>query len=182
MTESFNLFKFRWWQLGALLSIVLVVWWLTTWNLAIASAKARDWERKEQLKRIGNTLVSGYLVDNKGLPPMTQDWQMMGCEAEMCLTGDMPGPVCNWRSDAPTRAKWRCEGLIYIDPMSISPDNRDTPGPDTYKYKRVTAETAFLETCLERSDDPEMRSVSESQMGWTEEECPSGVIYQWPGR
>lgn len=178
--QNFRLFQMAWWQWLGLVSVLVVVWYLILWNLDISSAKARDWERREQIKKIGNSLIGGYSVEHAGLPPMNKAWQIQGCQADICPLEVSEARGCNWSSDAPLQDHWRCGQSIYIDPFPRNPDNKQTEGPDSHKYKRIDARTMVLETCLERDDDPEASPLGNSKIGWTMEECPSGAIFQWP--
>lgn len=149
------------------------------YNITIAQGKARDWERKEQAKRVFNTLDAGYRKSMAGFPPNSDKYEIKGCGDQVCPLLPGQGTACSWGSDKPAMHLACGENdFMWLSPL---PDNPLTPGPDALRYKNLGLD-AVVEVCLERKDDAEGTGLDKSKIGWTSEDCPSGVLLIWPER
>ena len=174
-----------WWRLSwlaylSLLMILALVAGLIKYNLDNARAKARDWDRLDQLKYVYKQLQASYLPQVGRLPPHTKDWQLTGCGGICPLEQSdvQPDQVCDWISGQKPDLLI-CSQQSFITPLPGLHDNPLTSGPDRVKYKRLGPSQAVLEICLEKPN-PEARGLDQSLIGWTKSECPSGLIFVWP--
>ncbi len=162
---------------GMVVAAVLVLGGMFFYNIEVAKGKARDWERKEQAKRVFNTLDVGYRMEVGGFPPHSDRYEIRGCGDAVCPLSEGEGTACQWGSDKPA-IHLACGELDFMRLASV-PDNPNTKAGDALKYKNLGTD-AVVEVCLERADDPEAISMERSKIGWTREECPSGMVLIWP--
>ncbi len=148
---------------------------LAQYNLSLGAKKARDFERKEQMKSVANSM-NGYLINNQAYPPSGPDYTFRSCGDLKCPIEDNQGMVCKWPTGIAVTS-WRCSKHIYVV-LPKQPDNASTKGEDVYRYVRLSKEEFVLESCLELSSDNEAVRVEKSMTGLNGENCPSGVIYQ----
>ena len=166
-----------WLSLGAILAAVVS---LTKYNLDNAQAKARDWNRLDQIKFVYKQLSGPYLRQVGSLPPHTEGWQLTGCGGRCPLGSEdiTSDNICNWRSGVKSKSL-ACSDESYITPLPALYDNPQTSGPDQVKYKRLSPAQAVLEVCLEKPNS-EASTLDQSLIGWRIDECPSGLIFIWP--
>lgn len=139
-------------ELLVVVSLIGILSTLVIANLNSARERARDAQRKSDLRNI-QTALRLYYNDFSGYPASnpTSGGMIVGC-----------GGSCSWAS------AWVRNGVTY---MNILP--RDPLSTQSYRYISASAgsEVYTLEACLEnRSDD---RGVATSDTSW----CPSGWKY-----
>jgi type II secretory pathway pseudopilin PulG len=149
---------------------------LALYHFNQANAKARDFERKEQIKSVAS-ILEDYLIDNGAYPPSTGKKQFTGCGDPLCPIKNNAGIPCNWHQNA-TPNSLACGEYIYMNPVPRAPKNPKYKGLVTHHYQRLESRKIVLETCLELKNDIEARPVNISQTGFTPNDCRSGVIFQ----
>lgn len=146
------------------------------YHFNLANAKARDFERKEQIKQIASVL-DDYLADNGAFPPDSGKKQLTGCGDLECPLHYGDGIPCNWHQNA-TPNNLACGEYIYLDPVPRSPMNPAYNGLPTHHYQRLSPRSMVLETCLELKSDIEAQSIDTSRTGFNNQICRSGAIFQ----
>jgi general secretion pathway protein G len=145
-------------EMLVVISIIGILATLVAANLNSARSRARDAERKSDLKNI-ETALRIYYNDKGSYPANDSGSQMKACD---------PGGTasCSWGS------QWSVDSTVYMqtlpkDPLSPAQEYRYTMGSaaspsDTDAY--------ILQACLENKSD----SNGVAAGGW----CPSGVMFQ----
>ena len=157
-------------------TIVLALVFLANFHFNLANSKARDYERKEQLKQIASSFED-YLVDNGAYPTSNNKYQFTGCGDTICPTNSGKGINCNWHQNA-TPNNLACGKYIYLDPVPRAPMNPKMPDPAEHRYFRPQSNKMVIETCLELKGDIEAQPIEISQTGLNYDNCSSGVIFQ----
>lgn len=156
-------------------SIIISLGLLANYHFNLAKSKARDFERKEQLKQVA-AVLEDYLIDNQAYPPSTGKYQFTGCGDIQCptKTGGIP---CRWHQNAVPHSL-ACGKYIYMDQIPRAPENPQIPGKASHRYLRPEPRKMILETCLELKSDIEAQPTDTSQTGYNRQNCRSGVIFQ----
>lgn len=136
-------------ELLVVVSLIGVLATLVLANLNAARQRARDAQRKSDIRNI-QTALRLYYNDNTGFPASSSG-KIVGCDG-----------TCGW-GDA-----WANDGITY---MNILPS--DPLSSQTYKYTSsgAGAETYTLEACFENKSDD--KGVTTTDTSW----CPSGWKY-----
>lgn len=142
-------------ELLVVISIIGLLATLMMANLTSARGRARDAQRKSDLKNISTALRLYY--NDRGSFPAGSSGNIVACSSYTT-------PVsCNWGS------AWAVGTTTY---MQILP--RDPITTQSYKYTPDPANDTFtLEGCLENKSDD--RGVTTSDTSW----CPSGWEYKF---
>ena len=140
-------------ELLVVVSLIGVLATLVLANLNAARERARDAQRKSDIRNI-QTALRLYYNDNAGYPAASS-YSIVGCDGS-----------CTWGSP------WVDSGITY---MNILPSDPLQPVPtetlQSYRYTSTDDETYVLEACLEnKSDDKGIETADET---W----CPSGWKY-----
>lgn len=157
--------------------IILGLGLMANYHFNLANAKARDYERKQQIKQIAGVLED-YKKDNGAFPPSTSQKEFTGCGDTYCPTENGKGIPCNWEQNS-TPNSLTCGEYIYLDPIPRAPMNPAMPGKIArHHYVRISPREMVLETCLELKKDIEAKPVAISLTGYNQTNCTSGVIFQ----
>ncbi len=159
------------------MGIVLALGLLARFQFSLAKAKARDFERKDEVKAVANALED-YLTDMGAYPPTGSGWRLTGCGDVTCPTEDGEGIVCRW-DEGEVPNDLACGEYIYLQPVPRSPENPKVKGRVAHRYLRLAKQKMVLETCLELRSDVEATSVEKSLTGFSKDNCTSGVIFQF---
>lgn len=143
-------------ELLVVISVIGILATLVTANLSSARSRARDAERKSDLKNI-QTALRLYFNDHGRYPRSTGSGNIIGCGA----TGTN---LCPWGSE------WNNGTTIYMSTLPKDPSTSTQYylyqlGSDTDNYT--------LSSCLENKSDTACKSISIP--GWT---CPSDCVFQ----
>lgn len=120
-------------------------------NFRNAQARARDAERKSDMRQIQNALRL-YYNDYGKYPASDSSFQILGC-------GSAGTTACAYGS------AWTAGSRTYMDPL---PDDPKTT-PD-YRYTRVNLDSYTVTACLENSGDREGKTAGD----W----CASAWMYE----
>src|SRR3989344_4967747 len=162
---------------STVISIVLVIGLLANYQFNLARSKAQDFERKDHIKGVANALTD-YLTDNGAYPQTADGWRLTGCGDMVCPVDEGEGIVCEWdNKDVPNDLA--CGSYIYLQPVPRTPDNPKQIGRWAYHYLRLENQKMVLEACLELKSDAEVTMIDRSLTGFTDENCRSGVIFQF---
>jgi len=131
-------FEFKGFTLIELLIVMVVIGILATLvlaNLSSARSRARDAQRKSDLRQIQNALQL-YRNDYGAFPGSSGDFKINGC-------GTGGTSVCSWGSS------WTAGSQTYINKLPVDPatDGR------TYRYNNINSDDYELKACLENSGD-----------------------------
>lgn len=124
-------------------------------NFRNAQQKARDAERKSDLRQIQSALRL-YYNDYGKYPVATSTLGIGGCGTN----GNSP---CIWGTAWTAGASSKS----YIDPLPKDPSSID------YRYSRVNLDSFLLQACLENANDMDGKAVSPA---WAT--CSSGKMYE----
>jgi type II secretion system protein G len=146
-------------ELLVVISIIGILATLITANLNSARSRARDAQRKSDLKNM-STALRLYYNDRGVFPVKDASYQIMGCTSY-----DSPAS-CVWGTEWSVGSG--TEKTIYMsilpkDPLSPSQDYRYEPG--------ATGDTFVLSACLENSSDNQGLAASEIS-------CTSNWMFQ----
>jgi len=136
-------------ELLVVVSLIGILATLILANLNSARERARDAQRKSDLRNI-NTALRLYYNDFGGYPANSASGEIMGC-------GSSGTSTCSWSGP------WQTTATTY---MSILPG--DPVSSQAYVYTRLDQDTFTIQACLENPSDED---------GQEEGSCDSGVMY-----
>ncbi len=134
MSKNFN-FGFTLIELLVVISIIGILTTLVAANLNSARSRARDAERKGDVKNI-LTALRLYFNDYGSYPRSDSSGNILGCGA----SGDV---LCSWGSG------WNNGGSTTY--MSVLP--KDPLPSQSYFYKQTSSDTFSVSACLENKSD-----------------------------
>lgn len=142
-------------ELLVVISIIGLLATLMMANLTSARGRARDAQRKSDLKNIATALRLYY--NDRGSYPAASGGKIIACNSYSI-------PVaCNWGST------WIVSSTTYMQTLP-----KDPLSAQYYKYTADSANDTFtLESCLENKSDD--KGVVASDITW----CPSGWEYKY---
>lgn len=145
-------------ELLVVVSLIGVLATLVLANLNAARERARDAQRKSDIRNI-QTALRLYYNDNAGYPAASS-YNIVGC-------GETVTSSCTWGQI------WTKSGITY---MNILPSDPLQPDPleslQSYRYTGSTGnENYTLEACLENKSDD--KGIATTDTTW----CPSGWKY-----
>lgn len=144
-------------EMLVVISIIGILATLVAANLNSARSRARDAERKSDIKNIG-TALRIYYNDKGSFPANDGVNQIKACE---------PGTAsCAWGSE------WNIDTTVYMqtlpkDPLSPSQDYRYTMGT---VGDPADSDSFILQACLENKSD----TNGVASDGW----CPTGIMFE----
>lgn len=144
-------------ELLVAISIIGVLSSLVLANFNATRERARDAQRKSDLRQIQNALRA-YYNDNGVYPDNAADtdFRIKGCGPK---SARLP---CDWGSAWSTQ-----EGQTYAEPLP-----RDPNSSWSYRYDRTSLDNYMLSSCLENKSDSSGKTTADT--GW----CPSGWAYE----
>lgn len=141
-------------ELLVVISIIGILATLVAANLNAARSRARDAQRKSDLKNV-QTGLRLYYNDRATFPANDTSFQIVGC-------GSYTTPLsCAW-GDA-----WSVGTVSYMSKLPVEPLT-----DLVYKYERPTTDTFTLSGCLENTSDT--GGVTTTDTTW----CPSGWMFR----
>lgn len=141
-------------ELLVVISIISVLATFAIINFSGAQKKARDGERKSDLRQV-QTALSLYYNQYGEFPENssgTYVYDINACNAGCNLT-------CGWGS------AWSCGSTVYMSTLPADPDNT-TP----YRYTKVDDDNYILQACLEVKTDSQ--GITPTDTTW----CPGGRL------
>lgn len=144
-------------EMLVVISIIGILATLVAANLNSARSRARDAERKSDIKNIA-TALRIYYNDKGSFPANDGSYQMGACD---------PGTTfCAWGSE------WNIDTTVYMqtlpkDPLSPSQDYRYTMGT---VGNPADTDSFILQACLENKSDTNGVVAG----SW----CPSGIMFE----
>ena len=141
-------------EMLVVVSLIGILTTLVTANLNSARERARDTQRKSDLRNL-ETALRLYYQDYQVFPGNGSNGEIAGCESGGTS-------VCTWGES------WSADSNTYMAKMSKE------PLPDqSYKYTVLEAgENYTLDSCLENKSD--IKGETTTDTGW----CPSGWMYR----
>lgn len=141
-------------ELLVVISIIGILATLVAANLNAARSRARDAQRKSDLKNV-QTALRLYYNDRATFPSSNVSFQIVGCSS---YTTPL---TCDWG------ASWAVGGVTYMSKLPVEPLT-----DLVYKYERPTTDTFTLSGCLENTSDK--GGVTTTDTAW----CPSGWMFR----
>lgn len=146
-------------ELLVVISIIGILATLLLANLNAARERARDAQRKADLRTI-QTALRLYYNDYSSYPTSNSSYLIVGCGASGART------ACPWG------AAWiTSEGQTYAKPLPKDPLDVPSDTVNDYRYIYGDSETYTLEACLENRSDS--KGIQTSDTTW----CPSSWAY-----
>lgn len=142
------------------ISIIGILATLVAANLNSARSRARDAERKSDIKNI-QTALRLYYNDFGGYPGNSGGTG--GGNIDGCGSATPPTSLCPWGSE------WSVKDGTTVY-MSALP--KDPLSSQSYRYVSADSDDYVLSACLENASDT--NGVAESDTTW----CPSGWAFQ----
>lgn len=137
------------------ISIIAVLATIGITSFGGAQARARDGQRKSDLKNI-QTALRLYYNDHGAYPANTATNAITACgNAPACNT------ACSWD------AAWVCGTTTYMTKLPGDPSTSTD-----YLYTKVDDDNYILQTCLENKSDPQ--AINEANASW----CDSGKMFE----
>jgi len=154
-------------ELLVVISIIGILATLVAANLNSARSRARDVERKSDLKNIQTALRLYY--NDKGRYPSSSSNQMVACDPN----GGGTVVICTWGTE------WNIGSTIYMQTLPKDPMSQD-PTSATQNYKYVMGNSSdpsdtdsyTLSACLENQSDTS--GIATSDTTW----CSTGWMFQ----
>ncbi len=141
-------------EMLVVVSLIGILATLITANLNSGRARARDAQRKSDLRNI-QTALRIYYNDKGGYPTNTTSGEIKGC-------GPTGVATCTWGME------WLADTTVY---MPVLP--KDPVTAQSYKYELGgDTDTFTLSACLENKSDD--KGIATTDTSW----CPSGWMYQ----
>jgi general secretion pathway protein G len=129
-------------ELLVVISIIGILATLISANLNSARVRARDAQRKGDLKQISIALRT-YYNDNGAYPASNASGQIVGCKPAATLTS------CSWGST------WSVGTTVYMKPLPMDPVSSQS-----YSYLQTSSGDGFtLSGCLENGSDAQGTAV-----------------------
>ncbi len=153
--KKINSFGFTLIELLVVVSIIGILATLLVANYNATRQRARDAQRKSDLRNIQAALRVYY--NDKGSFPSSNGGKIAGCGSG--------STVCNWGSS------FSASGVVY---MNVLPKDPSSDRSYYYDYDSGTGEYV-LYTCLENKADDKCMSTSCSPSRWSP--APSGCEY-----
>lgn len=145
-------------ELLVAVSIIGVLSTLVLANFNAARERARDAQRKSDLKQTQTALLA-YYNDIGSYPDKSTDFKILGCGPAAART------ACNWGSAWTTS-----EGQTYAETLP-----KDPKSEWNYRYERTSLDNYSLVACLENKSDNAGKDVPSGYTGLT---CPTGKMYE----
>ena len=145
-------------EMLVVISIIGILATLVAANLNSARSRARDAQRKSDLKNI-ETALRIYYNDHQSYPANDSSNQMLACDPAIA--------TCAWGDE------WNNGNIVY---MQTLPKDPLSPGQE-YRYTRGTAtdpsdtDSYILQACLENKSDTNGIAADSA---W----CPSETMFQ----
>jgi len=140
-------------ELLVVISIIGILTTLVAANLNSARGRARDAQRKSDLKNI-STALRLYYNDKGAFPDNNSSFRIKGC-------GALGTTACTWGQE------WKAGDTTY---MSTLP--RDPLPDQSYRYSFVDSDNYVISVCLENKSDDKGESAGGTT--W----CPSNWKYE----
>lgn len=141
-------------ELLVVISIIGILATLVSANLNSARSRARDSQRKSDLRSVA-TALRLYYNDHGEYPTNNTSGEMMAC-------GAAANVKCTWGDE------WAVGSTVYMSKLS-----KDPLTSQTYKYTADSAnDTYTISACLENESDTS--GIATTDSSW----CPSLVQYQ----
>ena len=141
-------------ELLVVISIIGILATLVMANLNSARSRARDAQRKSDVRSIA-TALRLYFNDKGYYPSSNSSGEILGC-------GSAGTSVCDWGSE------WSVGTTVYMPTLS-----KDPLTGQTYAYELGTSSDMFtLSACLENKSDTS--GIATTNTSW----CPSGLMLQ----
>lgn len=147
-------------ELLVAISIIGVLSTLVLANFNAARERARDTQRKSDLRQVQNALRAYY--NDIGVYPAgdnTSGFRILGCGRKDARV------VCGWG------ASWKTdEGQTYIEALP-----RDPKSDWSYRYERTSLDNYSIAACLENKSDTAGKAVPTGYAGLV---CETGWMYE----
>lgn len=147
-------------ELLVVISIIGVLSTLVLANFNAARERARDAQRKSDLRQVQNALRAYY--NDIGSYPYggtTTNFFILGCGPKTARTS------CSWGGIWATG-----EGQTYMEPLP-----KDPKSEWNYRYERLNLDSYTLTACLENKSDSSGKTVPTGYTGLT---CPTNWMYE----
>ncbi len=148
-------------ELLVVISIIGVLSTLIVANLTSARERARDAQRKSDLRQLQSSLRLFY-NDAGRYPTNDASFQIIGCGADLAHLA-----ACPW-GDATNG--FYVGSTPYMRPLPQDPQGSTWA---SYRYTRIDADRFTLQACLENLSDTSGSNTGRPA-GW----CPDGLMYQ----
>jgi type II secretion system protein G len=146
-------------ELLVVIAILAVLATLLLANLNSARERARDAQRKSDLRSI-KTALALYYADNGTYPASDGSYHIMGC-------GNSGVDQCTWGG------QFYSKSTLYMSIIPLDPQYNNTPAI-YYMYWRLDPDSYIMRACIENKSDPSA-NLYPPVANWN---CPSGYVYQ----
>jgi type II secretion system protein G len=159
-------------ELLVVISIIGLLATLLMANLNAARSRARDAERKSDLRNIATALRLFY-NDYGKYPKNDTSYQIVGC-GTAATTGDPTNNLhsCAWGDQWQVLVSSTNNTTTYMSKLPADP----LQAPSYEYISDSVSDTYQLLACLENASDP--NGVAVGKTGWTGTTCPSGTVFQ----
>lgn len=141
-------------ELLVVLGIIAVIATFAISTFRGAGEKARDAERKSDLKNIQTALRIYYNTYNTyPANPAATDYRMSAC-------GSACTNACPWNN------AWSCGTTVYMASLPGDPKS----GNPAYRYTQINSDNYTLQACLERTNDAQ--GITPTDLTW----CGGGRV------
>lgn len=156
MRYKFKIKGFTLIELLVVISIIGILATLVVANLNSARSRARDAQRKSDIKNL-QTALRLYFNDEGNFPASNSSGQIVGCDSYTTPT------VCTWGGS------WVIGNTAYMNTLPKDPLSPNQP----YRYTLGSSDDTFtLKACLENASDAS--GTAEGDTTW----CPTGKKFE----
>ncbi|MBI2590669.1 MAG: type II secretion system protein [Candidatus Blackburnbacteria bacterium] len=146
-------------ELLVAISIIGVLSTLVLANFNAARERARDAQRKSDLRQIQSALRAYYNDIGSYPDKSATDFKILGCGPATARV------ACDWGSAWTT-----AEGQTYMDPLT-----KDPKSEWNYRYERLNLDSYTLTACLENKSDGTGKAMPAGYAGLT---CSTSWMYE----